>query len=323
MNRDRLSLRQLLVTAFTGGLAPAAAAAGRSWQGALLALPVLLLAGWGLSALAPRWARLEGKPAGKALHILYMVWGAALLSRGLARCAGRVARVGGSGESERVWLVLLLAALLIWAVSGKPAAFFRGAEIFYLGMAAAAAALLVWGAFRVKPEYLAVPTESMWSGFLSAMETGGTFLFALPYMNRTAADPEGARRTAGWLGALALTAALAGLVTAGVLSPAVAAESEEPFFLMTATLGRSARIEGLASALWLLADVTYLGLLAECWNLRETGRSFGPPICVCIGVVLIFLGAPEGLPAVFWGAGASAVVAATVLVLLAAGENSG
>ena len=88
MNRDRLSLRQLLVAAFTGGLAPAAAAAGRSWQGTLLALPVLLLAGWGLSVRAPRWARLEGKPAGRALHILYMVWGTALLSRGLTRCAG-------------------------------------------------------------------------------------------------------------------------------------------------------------------------------------------------------------------------------------------
>ena len=314
MNRGRLSLRQLLVTAFTGGLAPAAAAAGRSWQGTLLALPVLLLAGWGLSALAPRCARLEGKPAGRALHILYMVWGAALLSRGLARCAGRVARVGGSEESERVWLVLLLAALLIWAVSGKPAAFFRGAEIFYLGMAAAAAAL---------PEYLAVPAENMWSGFLSAMETGGTFLFVLPYINRTAADPEGVRRTAGWLGALALITALASLVTAGVLSPAVAAESEEPFFLMTATLGRSARIEGLASALWLLADVTYLGLLAECWNLRESGRSLGPAICVCVGVVLIFLGVPEGLPAVFWGAGTAAVAAATALILLLADKNSG
>ena len=314
MNRGRLSLRQLLVTAFTGGLAPAAAAAGRSWQGTLLALPVLLLAGWGLSALAPRCARLEGKPAGRALHILYMVWGAALLSRGLARCAGRVARVGGSEESERVWLVLLLAALLIWAVSGKPAAFFRGAEIFYLGMAAAAAAL---------PEYLAVPAENMWSGFLSAMETGGTFLFVLPYINRTAADPEGVRRTAGWLGALALITALASLVTAGVLSPAVAAESEEPFFLMTATLGRSARIEGLASALWLLADVTYLGLLAECWNLRESGRSLGPAICVCVGVVLIFLGVPEGLPAVFWGAGTAAVAAAAALILLLADKNSG
>ena len=132
MREEKLSVRQLSVTAFTGALSPAVAAAGYGWQGALLAVPVLLLAGWITVSLAPRWAALETTWTGKALAVLYALWGAALLSRGLARCAGRILHTGGGSQSHFPWLVVLLALPLAWVAWGKPAAYFRGAELCYL-----------------------------------------------------------------------------------------------------------------------------------------------------------------------------------------------
>lgn len=53
MREEKLSVRQLSVAALTGALAPAVAGAGYGWQGALLAVPVLLLAGGAMVCLAP------------------------------------------------------------------------------------------------------------------------------------------------------------------------------------------------------------------------------------------------------------------------------
>lgn len=60
MREEKLSVRQLSVAALTGALAPAVAGAGYGWQGALLAVPVLLLAGGAMVCLAPaggRWGQ--------------------------------------------------------------------------------------------------------------------------------------------------------------------------------------------------------------------------------------------------------------------------
>ncbi len=148
MDADKLSARQLAVCAFTGGLAPAAAGAGHGWQGALLAVPVILAAGWAIVSLAPRWIRLEGTWAGRTLSLLYAAWGAMLLGRGLARCAARTMETGGGLERYAPWVVALVALPLLWMGRGKPAAFFRAAEMFYPAVALVGAAMLVWGGAR-------------------------------------------------------------------------------------------------------------------------------------------------------------------------------
>lgn len=320
MDADRLSARQLAVCAFAGGLAPAAAGAGYGWQGALMAVPVILAAGWALISLAPRWKRLEGTWAGRTLSLLYAAWGAALLGRGLARCAARTVGTGGVEQRYAPWIVALIALPLLWMARGKPAAFFRAAEIFYPAVALAGAAVLVWGAFQIEWRYAALPAPDLWGGFWAAVEAGGTFLFALPYINRVEIHTGGRGRAMGWLAALAAGTVLLALATAGVLSPQVAAGSGQPFFLMTATLGRAVRVEGLISALWLLADLCCLGLLARSWQRSGTGKSALPALSVLAGVVLALSELPETIAPAVWGWGTAALTAVTTAALFTAEE---
>ena len=109
MREEKLSVRQLSVAALTGALAPAVAGAGYGWQGALLAVPVLLLAGGAMVCLAPRWRALGTSSVGNVLAVLYAAWGVVLLARGLGRCAGRILHTGGGDQAHFPWLVLLLA----------------------------------------------------------------------------------------------------------------------------------------------------------------------------------------------------------------------
>jgi len=320
MKTDALSARQLAVCAFVGGLAPAAAGAGYGWQGALLAAPVALLAGWALTALSPRWSRIENKWTGRTLGVLYALWAGALLSRGLVRCAGRVLAAGGGEERHAPWLIALLALPLLWMARGKPAAFFRAAEIFYLAVALTGAALLVWSAFKIEWRYALLPANDLWSGFWAALEAGGTFLFVLPYVNRIKTSPENGRRVMSWLAALAAAAVLMSLATVGILSPAAAAGPGEPFFLMTAVLGRGVRVEGLASALWLLTDLACLGLLARSWQRSGTGKSWLPPLAVLAGAACAALGLPALLSPAAWGIGNAVLAGLTGAVLMFSGK---
>lgn len=323
VNGEQLSVRQLSVAAFTGGLAPAAAGAGYGWQGALLALPVLVLAGWAMAVLAKNRREADLGWPGTVLKVLYALWGTALFARGIGLSARRVLLTGGGDLSAAPWLMILLAVLLAWIARGKPAAVFRAAEIFYLAVGASAAALLVWGAFRMKWEYVLLPGASVWDGFWSALGAGGLFLFVLPYINNTRPARGDMRRAVGWLTALGCASALMALVTAGVLSPALAAEAEHPFFLMTAALGRTARVEGLACAIWLLADVTFLSLLARSWQGGKMGTSWLPVTGVVLGTAAGCLGVTEKVPGLVWPVGTVILGALTAAVLLGAGKNSG
>lgn len=321
MKKEKLSVRQLAVAAFTGGLSSAAAAAGHGWQGVALALPAVLLAGWAVTALAPRWAGTEKKAGDWVLRACYGFWGFALLSEGLYRCAGRLGTTGGAGGELLPWLVVLLAAPLAWAVRSSPAAFFRAAEVCYLAVGAVAAALLIWGAARVRWENLVMPAESLWGGWLGAAETGGTFLFVLPYINKDNGKERG--RLLGWLAALSAAAVLFAVVTAGVLSPALLPLTEEPFFTMTAVLGRSVRVEGLASALWLLADLVRLGLLARSWHWSGSRKSWGPTAAVIAAGGAACLGLPGYFSEGVWALGTAALWGITAITLWFKGENSG
>ena len=180
MREEKLSVRQLSVAALTGALAPAVAGAGYGWQGALLAVPVLLLAGGAMVCLAPRWRALGTSSVGNVLAVLYAAWGVVLLARGLGRCAGRILHTGGGDQAHFPWLVLLLALPLAWVAWGKPAAFFRGAELCYLAAVIAVGALWLWAMFRIQWDYVLKPAGDLWAGFGAALETGGTFLFLLP-----------------------------------------------------------------------------------------------------------------------------------------------
>ena len=286
MNSEKLSSRQLAVAVLAGGLSTGAAAAGRAdWRWLLLAAAAGVAVGWPLLRRAGRG------PLHPALRALYALWAAALMADVLRRTAERLQAASGAGGHVG-WMLALLALPLVWMGWGSGAAFFRAAEILWLGLLAAVAAILLLGLPRVEWRWVMEPVgtwgDSLGWGTL-IMSTG---LFVLPYLYKVEQEPGSTRRGLGWLGALgALSAALSAL-TAGLLRPTVAAALDGPFFAAAGLLGDSARLEGLVSALWLLADVTLAGLLARCWGERRW-----PALGTLLALGLALSGITEQLPA--------------------------
>jgi len=285
MNREKLSPRQLAVTVMVGGLSAGAGAAGRAdWRWMLAAVPVGMAAGWLLLR------RVGRRPLHPALNVLYGAWAAVLMADALRRAAERVQAASGNRENTG-WLLVLLAVPLVWMGWGKTAAFFRAAEIFWLGLLAAAGAILLLGLPRVDWQWAMEPAGSWWESILAGMTVLSTGLFALPHLWETEAESDGPRRGLAWLGALGALSAALGLLTAGLLSPAVAAQLDQPFFAAAGLLGDSARLEGLVSALWLLPDLTLAELLARAWGKRRR-----PALAVVAALGLALTGITGRLP---------------------------
>ena len=279
-------------------------------------MPVVLLFGVLVLSLYKRI------PAGgeKFLRRAGGVWGALLLSRGLRRCGERLELTGGGEEGTAVWIILLVSLPLVWMALGRAGAFFRMAEVCALAVAVTVTAVLLWGTANVKGEYLLLPAESISGGFWAAVEAGGTFLFALPYIYRTKPAAGDGRRTFLSLAALSAGAAALSAVTVGVLSPRVAALAKEPFFTMTAALGRSFRVEGLISALWLIPELVYFALLAGC-GFRENGeRNLLSATVILLGVAAAIFPLSDGVGPGFWGAGT--VVFGCVILLVPAANRT-
>lgn len=285
MNSEKLSPRQLAVAVMVGGLSAGAAAAGRAdWRWLLLAAAVGVAAGRLLLRRAGR------RPLHPVLRVLYALWAAALMADVLRRTAERLRAASGAG-GHIGWVLALVALPVIWMGWGKAAAFFRAVEIFWLGLLAATASILLLGLPRVDWRWVMEPAGT-WRNSLEAgtliMSTG---LFVLPYLYKVEGKLEEACRGPAWLGALgALSAALSAL-TAGLLRPAVAGSLDGPFFTAAGLLGDSARLEGLVSALWLLPDLTLAGLLARCWGERRW-----PALASAAALGLALSGVTELLP---------------------------
>ena len=122
------------------------------------------------------------------------------------------------------------------------------------------------------------------------------------------------RRGLTWLGALGLLGALLALVTAGLLSPGVSARLDGPFFTAAGLLGDTARLEGLISALWLLPDLTLIGLLSRSW-----GEERWPALAVlaALGAALTGITGLLRWPALPFGC----VLLAILTIVLPAGEH--
>ncbi len=305
MEVEKLSGRQLWVAAVTAGLSTAAAVAGRAdWRWMLLAAPLGVLTFWGVLRLIGTRPLFEGA-GGKALRVLYCGWAAALMAEGLERAAGRL-QAGSEGRWPIGLLMALLAVPLLWMGWGKAAAFFRAAELFWLAAAVTAGAVLAMGAFRVEWRYLIAPAAGWGQSLLAGAEALSAAVFILPHIYKVAPMPGDQRRGLEWLAALGLLAAALSALTAGVLSPAVASVLDRPFFVTVGLLGDSARLEGLISALWLLPDLTYLGLLSRTWGERKW-----PAAAVLAALGLALTGLMGRMPPWILPAGSIALVILT------------
>ncbi len=305
MEVEKLSGRQLWASAATAGLSTAAAAAGRAdWRWMLLAAPLGALMFWGVLRLIGTRPLFEGA-RGKVLRVLYCGWAVVFMAEAFERTAGRLQNVA-EGRWPIGLLMILLALPLIWMGWGKTAAFFRAAELFWLAAALTAGAVLAMGVFRVEWRYLIAPAVGWGESLLAGAEVLSVAVFLLPHIYKVAPAPGDERRGLGWLAGLGLAAAALAALTAGVLSPAVASALDRPFFVTVGLLGDSARLEGLISALWLLPDLTYLGLLSRTWGERRW-----PAAAVLAALGLALAGLPGLLPGWTAAAGGLALVILT------------
>ena len=260
MNSEKLSPRQLAVAVMVGGLSAGAAAAGRAdWRWLMACVPVGVVAGWLLLR------RVGHRSLHPALRVLYAIWAVAIMADALERTAGRIWSASG-GQGDVRWLMALLALPLVWMGWGKAAAFFRAVEIFWLATGVTAAAVLLLGAHRVNWSWALEPAGGWMESVGAGVTILSTGLFAAPYLCKVEEEPGGVHRGLLWLGALGLLSGALALLTAGLLSPGVAARLDGPFFAAAGLLGDSARLEGLISALWLLPDLTLIGLLSRSWE---------------------------------------------------------
>lgn len=285
MNSEKLSPRQLWVAVTTGGLSAGAAAAGRTdWRWLLLAAVLGTAMGWLLL-----W-RVGHRPLHPVLKGLYCAWAVVLMADVMKRTADRIQQTAGNGENVS-WLLVLLVIPLAWMGWGKAAAFFRAVEIFWLAALVTVAAIFLLGVPRVDWQWVLEPAGGWRNSLLAGVLTMSTGLFVLPILYKLEPDLNGDRRGLAWLGALGLISAALAAVTAGLLSPAVAAELDGPFFAAAGLLGDSARLEGLVSGLWLLPDLTLAGLLAHSWGIQRW-----PALAAAVALGLALFGVTDVLP---------------------------
>lgn len=296
MEKDQISMRQMMVLLFTALLSPAirvlpARTAERAgalgWTSTLLALPVLLALCGILSALfrdtpegtglGERFQEILGRPLGKGLVALYLLWGLLLLCAN-TRLFGLRFLSTSYRNAPLGMFIAVLAGLIVWITRKKLAAFARAAEIFYLALALILGGALLFGLSHVELENLFPVGSEELKGVIPAAEPAlamlGYGIFAAFLGGNVTRRPENRGRSMRWAGALCLALTLLQAVCLGNFSPRLAQRMDTPFFMMVKGIGvRGAfeRIESLVIALWVLSDLAFLGLLAfSCCAMAQT-----------------------------------------------------
>ena len=255
---NQISARQLCAAGFAG-LLSLFAGAWVDWRGAVLAVPVVVLSMCAALYGARQAGGLLKNPGGRPMALLYIVWGVFLAGTALALCGQRMSEAGGQGGP--FWPTILTALPVFWLAAGKPEAFARAAEIFYLALLAVLAFIFLLGVKQVEGRWLLAAGEDLGPSVLTAAGLGCCGVYAVLLWNGQ--GEKGAQRWLSWTAAGGLVLAGMAALAAGSLSPALAGTVERPFFLMTVGLGKTARVESLVALLWLIADVTLLGLVLQ------------------------------------------------------------
>lgn len=294
--REDLSLRQVLAAVALSGLSLGAAQAGQvDWKWGLVGVAVSVpLMTWVMLRLGTH--SIYRGVWGVVLTAVYTSWSVLTLGHVLGQAANRLEATGGS-QGVQGWLVLLLALPVLWMSWGKPAAFFRGGEIYWMVLVAVLAVVGLLTIPQVNVSYLWPQEERGWASALTAAGAVAMTAWTLPYIYKVSPG-RGERWAVGrWLLLVGVLAVGLAALTRGILGQA-ATQLTQPFFVTTGVMGESARTEGLLSALWLICDLVWAGLLARVW-----GGGKGPVVCVVLGTVVALAGWTDGWPAVVWPVG--------------------
>lgn len=195
MKQEKVSFRQLMALLWAGLLGPAAEwlpsmvterAGPAGWLVPLLALPVLLAAGWlagslsrGAGGLSQGLMDSFGPGAGRAVLTIYIIWMELLLALRLRLSAQRMMAAGE--RDGALWFFLpVLVLMALWISWGKAGRLARTGELFFLLLAAAAAAVVGLALFQVKGEnLLPLWTEPAAQTLYAALPVSGVLGYGL------------------------------------------------------------------------------------------------------------------------------------------------
>ena len=186
--------------------------------------------------------------------------------------------------------------------------FIRGGEIYWMVLVAALVAVGLLAISQVTVSYLWTRQGSGWTSALMAAGTVAMAAWVLPYLYKVSPRQRQGGPVGRWLLLAGLLGVALAALTRGVLGHA-AGELPHPFFVTTGVMGESARLEGLLSALWLICDLVWAGLLARVW-----GDGKGPVLGVLLGIAVAFTGWTEALPVIVWPIGNLALAVLCALV---------
>ena len=303
MVRDKISMRQVLSLVSAALLSPmilllpgtTAAAGGRAgWLSGLAVLPAAWLLGMafrGIFQALPEEGSLAdglelayGRWAGRMLTLLYLVWGVVLLGWNARWAAFRFLSTSYRNAPLDLFLFLLIGGAL-WMGRRKLSVFLRAVEIFALALGLTLGISLLLGLFRMEWENLGpiwvedLPGAAL--GALPVLALLGYGVFAGFLGGHIARRPENGRQLSRWTWWACGTLALFQAVCIGAFGPALVRRMEIPYFMLVKDIGVPGafeRGESLVMALWVLADLSLLGmLLFACRNIVEHMQG-GKPI---------------------------------------------
>ena len=328
MSDDHISMRQVLTLLFSALLSPAirllpgrtAEAAGTAaWLTSLAALPVLLGLCWVLfSLLRPAEGKppvglagvlveVFGRPVGKTLCVLYLLWGVFLLCANTRLVALRFLSTSYRNAPLGLFMVVLLAVTL-WLTLKPVRVLAQVGEIFYLALAIGLGAALFFGAFQIQPRnVLPVWVEDVpgvLSGAVPVLGLLGYAVFAA-FMSEHVRPRAGDRRHAlRWAAVFCVVLTALQLVCLGSFGPGLTIRMDSPFFMMIKGIGVEGtfqRVESLFISLWVLSDLALLAFLTSaCASLVKStfagpSRRWGTVVIV----IVVLLGALLLFPDVF------------------------
>ncbi|WP_297201620.1 GerAB/ArcD/ProY family transporter [uncultured Flavonifractor sp.] len=287
MSEDRVSLRQLLTLTFAALLSPAiqilpgltAQRAGTAgWLATLAVLPLAAGLCWLLCWLCrgepgegglPNVAeRVLGTWLGRAVCLLYLLWGLYLLSANARQVALRFLTISYRNSPMLLFLLTLL-GVTFWLVRKPVGALARAGEVFFTALTVGLALSLILGAFQVdSANLLPVWVEDLpavGSATLPVLGLVGYVVFAACLGAYVRPEEQARRRAVRWGIGLCLALTALQVVCLGNFGPGLAVRMDTPFFMMVKGIGFEGtfqRVESVIIALWVLADLALLALLA-------------------------------------------------------------
>ena len=201
------------------------------------------------------------------LVVLYLLWGVLLLGWNTRWCAYRALSVNYRNAPMPLFILALL-VLTLWLGHKSLSAFSRAGEIFALALGSALLLALMLATLRtewnnVGPIWLEDLPGAV-GGVLPVLGLAGYGVLGAFLAGQVKRREENRGRLLRWGGLWCALLAVFQLICIGCFGPGLLRRMETPFFMLLRGVGVPGafeRVESLIMSLWLLADLTFLGLI--------------------------------------------------------------